>query len=100
MRISRELAAPRQLLQRCSFENGRVVGDEVEHIRLEHEKAAVNPSFACLRFLLEVRHAVLIDAQVSEPRWRPNRRYRSEATVGAVESEQRLEVHVGDAVSV
>ena len=50
-----QLAVAREPFDRLALPDGVVAVDVVEHAWIEREKAAVNPPFAVLGFLLEGR---------------------------------------------
>ena len=95
-----QLAVLGQPLQRLALPDRLVAVDVVEHLRLEHEEAAVDPALADLRLLGELGDAVAVEDEPAEARRRPHGGHRRQLAVGAVERDELGDVDVGDAVAV
>src|SRR3546814_4978248 len=72
----------------------------IQHARLEHEEAAVDPGFLLLHLFGELDDLVALKLQIAEAGGRLNRRYGGELSVRAVEIQQRIDVYVADAVRI
>src|SRR3546814_5334281 len=70
----------------------------IQHARLEHEEAAVDPGFLLLHLFGELDDLVALKLQIAEAGGRLNRRYGGELSVRAVEIQQRIDA-LGDARS-
>src|SRR4051794_10900529 len=97
--IRGQLVRGGQLLERL-VRPVHVARNVVEHTRLEHEVAAVDPAGVELRLLLEPAHCAVDDLELPEAGDRPDGSDRGQAPSRAVVLEQRTEVDIGDAVAV
>src|SRR4051812_512875 len=102
MLVRGQVALTRERLHRLSLPDGLVAGDVVEHLRLEHEEAAVDPGAVALRLFLKGGdlRLVLADRDRAEASRRLHRGERCQHVLRAVEGEQRRYVQRGEAVAV
>src|SRR6185312_11999798 len=98
MPIRHELAFPRQPLHRLQLPRRRIAVDVIEHLRLEHKEAAVDPAGAYLRLFGKVKHArvgrVVGEDQLAEAGRRVDGGDRGQFTMAAVEGDELLNVYV------
>jgi len=95
-----QLTVLREPLEGRALEDRVVSVDIVENLGLEHEEPAVDPPFAHLWLLRELRHEVAIEHETAEACRRAHRRNGRELPVATVELEQRPRVHTADAVAI
>src|SRR5208337_879909 len=62
----------REALQWLAFQHRFVALNIVEYLRFHHKKPAVNPAFAELRLLRELRNQVTRELEAAKPRWWPD----------------------------
>src|SRR5207253_2738670 len=77
-----------------------VAVDVVEHARLEHEEAAVDPPLADLRLLGELGDELAVELQAAEAGGRTHSRHGRKLSLRAMEREQVPAVDVGQTVAV
>src|SRR5207247_1573038 len=71
-----------------------------EELALEDEVAGADPARGVDRLLLEAGHLPAVNLDLAEPPRRPYRRYRTDPTVLAMETEQVVDVNIAHAVAV
>ena len=80
-----------QLLHRAPLPDRVVAVDQVDHLAVEHEKAAVDPGAIAARLFLEARHprAVGMQGEGAEAAWRLYGCHGRERLLLAVKRDQR-----------
>src|SRR5688572_2778148 len=101
MLVSREFPFGSQAFQRMGLQTALISLQIIENSRFKDHEAAIYPTLSYLRFLSEVHdHIVAIENQAAESCRGPDRRDRSDATMGLVKSKQVLQVYVSHAVAI
>src|SRR3546814_6199206 len=94
--VGEKFAVPRKVDQRGMLKRFGIARQIIQHARLEHEEAAVDPGFLLLHLFGELDDLVALKLQIAEAGGRLNRRYGGELSVRAVEIQQRIDVYVAD----
>src|SRR6202021_880399 len=94
--IRHQLAFARQPLERLLFKVRAVAIDKDKDLRFEYKKGSIDPAFFGLWLLRKFRDLIAVHFQVSKARRRPDRSQRRQLAVGTMESEQVVQVDVGD----
>src|SRR5215211_8795326 len=100
MAVGHQLSVRGKSLEGRAFEDRRVTMQIVEHTRLEYEEAAVDPAFAGLRLLVKVDHLVAVHDNRTESCRGTHGGHGSELAMRPMKLHERLDVDVGDAVTV
>ena len=96
-----QLVGSGQGFERLALPDGLIVGDQIEHLRRQHEEAAIDHAAVSLRLLFEGRHAVVgMDVQRTETAGRIHGCQGCLTPVGSMETDQFTHVHVANAVTV
>src|SRR5207244_4255121 len=85
---------------RITFPNRVIRIDILDSLAGEDEIPGVNPSFAGLRFFVEVRYLVTGKSNSPKSLRRSHSSYRSKLTVGLVESYEGADIQIGNAIAV
>src|SRR5271166_5510124 len=100
MVVHRQLAIVREPLERLPLPHRVVAVDVVADLRVEHEKAAVDPAAVADRLLPKAEHARAVRLERPEPARRLRRGDGGEAPLPLMQRDRRLHVDVADAVAI
>ena len=95
-----ERASFRQRFERAAFPDRGVAFDQIDCRGIHDEKAAVDIAFARAGFFRKMRDAVVLDDGRAETRRRLDCRKRRLEFMLIVESDERTDIDIGDAIAI
>src|SRR6185503_13242521 len=95
-----ELAISGQGFQGINLQTAVIVLKITKNPGLADQEATVNPAFADLRFLGEIRNHIPVEDQTAEPCRGPDCRNSCYLPVGPMELEQVVEINIADSIAV